>query len=85
MKSASTKSEVLSRHGKLNPFGLSLLHDHFEMAEDEVLKETCDPQTRTLTMSPVKDSSLAGQTTITTMINVETGKPIVKCSFGKCD
>ncbi|MGW4905742.1 hypothetical protein [Streptomyces sp. NPDC004270] len=39
---------VLAKHGNLNRFGLCLLHDHFPIAEDEVLVETNDPQARTL-------------------------------------
>lgn len=34
--------EVLRRHGKLGRFGLSLMHNHFEVADDEMLLEECD-------------------------------------------
>lgn len=77
--------EVLRRHDKLNRFGLSLLHEHFEMSDDEVLKEIYDPQTQTMTITAVKEASLEGQPTITTLINVGTGRPIQKCSYGKCE
>ncbi len=40
--------EVLERHGNLDRFGLCLLHDHFPLADDEVLVETNDPAARTL-------------------------------------
>ena len=46
--------EVLLRHGKTNRLGVALLHSHFELAEDEVLLETCDQNARELTMSPAK-------------------------------
>jgi hypothetical protein len=39
---------VLERHGNLERFGLCLLHDHFPLAEDEILAETTDAKTRTL-------------------------------------
>lgn len=43
---------VLARHGSLERFGITLLHDHFPLAESERLMETCDPATRTLTIRP---------------------------------
>ncbi|WP_425245461.1 hypothetical protein [Streptomyces sp. NEAU-NA10] len=39
---------VLERHGNLDRFGLCLLHDHFPLAEGEILTETTDAETRTL-------------------------------------
>jgi hypothetical protein len=43
---------VLDRFGSLDRFGLSLLHDHFDVAPDERMMETCDPGHRTLTIRP---------------------------------
>lgn len=43
---------VLTRHGRLDRFGLTLLHDHFPVASNEMLVETCDPESRTLTIIP---------------------------------
>ncbi|MFD9469907.1 hypothetical protein [Streptomyces goshikiensis] len=40
--------EVLEKHGNLDRFGLSLLHDHFPLAPDEVMVETNDSVRRTL-------------------------------------
>jgi hypothetical protein len=45
---------VLEKHGNLDRFGLCLLHDHFSVAEDEVLVETNDPEARTLHVSVEK-------------------------------
>src|SRR4051794_17592187 len=42
---------VLERHGALDRFGLTLLHDHFEVDDAEILIETCDPESRTLSIS----------------------------------
>jgi len=44
--------EVLERYGALNRFGVTLLHSHFDLADDEVLIEKVDPDTRTLTIRP---------------------------------
>jgi len=58
--------EVLKRRGKLDRFGMSLLHTHFPMSSDETLLETCDPVSRVLTTKPVKKSALGKRTTIQT-------------------
>lgn len=49
--------DVLLRHGRLNRFGVTLLHEHFAMSDNEVLVEDCDPVSRTLTIRPEKISS----------------------------
>jgi hypothetical protein len=41
---------VLKRRNRLDRFGVTLLHTHFPMAEDEVMVESCDNEARTLTM-----------------------------------
>jgi hypothetical protein len=45
--------EVLARHGRLDRFGLTLLHSHFDLANDEILVETVDKAGRTLTTRPL--------------------------------
>lgn len=49
---------VLERHGRLERFGITLLHEHFEVADDEVLVETIDIENRTLTCRPMKRSDV---------------------------
>lgn len=44
--------DLLERHGNIDRFGLCLLHDHFPVQRDELLMETNDPATRTLTSTP---------------------------------
>jgi hypothetical protein len=44
---------VLEKHGALERFGLTLLHSHFRVDDDEVLAESVDPEARTLTIRPV--------------------------------
>ncbi len=50
--------EVLRERNAIDRFGLTLLHDHFDVQDDEVLVETCDPVTRTLTIKPYRNEEL---------------------------
>ncbi|EAY24125.1 hypothetical protein [Microscilla marina] len=50
--------EVLRKRNAIDKFGVSLLHDHFEVNEDEILLETHDPISRTLTVKPYRNESL---------------------------
>ena len=76
---------VLVKHDKLDRFGVCLLHDIFPIGKDEILKEYCDEEARTLTTRPVKKSALRGESTIDTVWNLSDGAPIQKCAAGKCD
>jgi len=49
---------VLAKHNAQSRFGIMLLHDHFPVADDEVMVEFEDAQNRTLTTKPVKASQL---------------------------
>jgi hypothetical protein len=60
---------VLEKHGALSRFGVSLLHSHFSLAEDEMLLETTDLVKRQHLVRPVKRSwlaanSITAQTTV---------------------
>ena len=44
---------VLAKHGALHRFGVTLLHKHFDVYEGERMVESCDAETRTLTIRPV--------------------------------
>lgn len=50
--------EVLRKRNAIDRFGITLLHDHFDINDDEVLVETCDPVTRTLTIKPYRNEEL---------------------------
>ena len=50
--------DVLQKHGNLGRFGLCLVHDHFEVGQDEILLETNDPEARTLSLETVKLADL---------------------------
>jgi hypothetical protein len=45
---------VLKRHNALDRFGISLLHKHFPLDDDEALVEVCDKDLRRLSIGPVK-------------------------------
>jgi len=49
----------MAEEGMTEKFGITLLHKHFEVADDEMLIETCDPEKRTLMIRPVKKEELA--------------------------
>lgn len=72
-------AEVLRRRDRLERFGVTLMHKHFPVAEDEMLVESCDPQTRTLTIQPVKKAKLEGLEYTSTSWHLGTGEPIVDC------
>ncbi len=44
--------EVLVRHGRSDRFGIALLHKHFDLAEDEVLVERTNVESRVQTIRP---------------------------------
>lgn len=46
--------QVLAKHGALSRFGVTLLHEHFDIADDEVMMEFVDKDNRVLTTRPVK-------------------------------
>ncbi len=48
--------QVLEKHGALSRFGLTLLHSHFDLADDELMLETTDQQKREHRVRPVKRS-----------------------------
>lgn len=46
--------EVLLKHNATDRFGITLIHSHFATDEDEMLLETNDSTTRTITIRPHK-------------------------------
>jgi len=46
--------DVLRKYGMMKRFGVALLHSHFDVANDEIMLETNDPESRTLLTRPVK-------------------------------
>jgi hypothetical protein len=74
---------VLKKYDALDRFGITLLHKHFEMAEDEVLLETTDLRTRIQTIEPVKKSELDGVEAIETSWRLDTEGPLMNCKCVK--
>lgn len=46
--------DILKKYNSLDRFGITLLHKHFKIEEDEIMLETIDVDKRTLFMRPVK-------------------------------
>ena len=75
--------EVLRKHDRLSRFGISLLHEHFQVADDEVMVETCDAQERTLLSRPIKKTALEGTKMIETNFRLDSGSGLLSC-MGIC-
>mgnify|MGYP006896949243 CR=1 FL=1 len=71
--------EVLEKYGKSSRFGLTLLHSHFPVDEDEILVEVCDPENRTLTTKPKKKSEVDIEGSIKTSWRLDKGEAMVSC------
>jgi hypothetical protein len=71
--------DVLKRHGALKRFGITLLHQHFEIADDEVLLEQTDKVTRRQLIEPVKVSTLQDLQPIETSWRLDSGEPMMRC------
>jgi hypothetical protein len=74
--------EVLAKFGALDRFGISLIHDHFEIANDEFLMEFTDIENRTLTIKPVRLSELGELTYTITNWKMTMGDEIATTACG---
>jgi hypothetical protein len=76
---------LLVRTGNTNRFGLTLLHDHFPIEPDEILMETHDKETRTLTLQPMKYADLGDNVKITSWkIGAGEVTDLTGCAEDKC-
>ena len=74
--------EVLERHGALERFGVCLLHDHFDVGDDEILEEVCDETNRVLTAQPVDRASWeAKPNSRATMWELKENRALQGCIF----
>lgn len=71
---------VLRKYNALDRFGLSLLHKHFTISDDEVLMETTDVAERTQLIRPVQKSELEGLTYMETAWRLDSGKAVMGCN-----
>jgi hypothetical protein len=64
---------VLAKHNCLDRFGVTLLHNHFDVADDEMMLETTDLERREHLVRPVKRSWLEdrGVTAQTTVVSFD--------------
>jgi len=70
---------VLKEQNALDRFGITLLHEHFEISEDEVLIELTDLKNRTQTIMPVSKNDPALIDSIETSWRLDTGTPVMMC------
>jgi hypothetical protein len=71
--------EVLDRYGRLDRFGVVLIEPPFPVSDEEVLVESCDPNTRTLTLRPVTKEDLQGLICVTTRWRMGAEAPEPAC------
>ncbi len=76
--------QVLEKHDKTSKFGVALLHKHFDLGSDEILLETNNPKTKTLTIKPVNLSEIEEneEKFITTLYRFDNNL-VYKCSWCK--
>lgn len=71
---------VIQKHGKEDRFGVTLLHRHFAMADDELLVEHCDVANRALVTRPQKESEVLDRNYRPTIWRFDRAKPQV-CAY----
>lgn len=71
--------EVLERHGAVGRFGVTLLHQHFDLAEDELLVEQVDVDTRTLTIRPVPAAEVSDRRVKETQWRLDADAAMTAC------
>lgn len=76
--------DVLLRHNKIDRFGVALIHKHFDMQDDEVLMEYCDPENRCLTIQPMKTGEEVRSIQTLWKLNADGNKPLAAC-YQQCE
>jgi hypothetical protein len=71
--------DVLKRYDALDRFGLTLLHQHFPISDDEVLVENVDTEHRTQSIHPMKKEDLSSLPYTETSWRLDTSKPVMAC------
>lgn len=76
---------VLVKHSNQERFGLSLLHQHFPVQDDEILLETHDKESRELRVETVKRSAIDFEVK-ETLWSLAQEKPVALqgCAEDKC-
>ncbi len=71
--------DVLKRHGKLERFGLALLHKHFDLLEGEILLEETDVSTRQQFLRPIQLRDVVRDGSIDTLFALVDIQGELKC------
>lgn len=74
---------VLKEQNALNRFGITLLHEHFKINEDEVLVEFTDIKSRIQTIMPILKNAPELIDSIETSWRLDTGIPVMACRCKK--
>jgi len=70
---------VLRKHNALDRFGLTLLHQHFPISDDEVLVESVDVEARMQSIQPLKKTELSDLNYTETSWRLDSGEPMMAC------
>jgi hypothetical protein len=82
---------VFERYGNIDRFGLCMLHEHFPVADDEILMETHDSQARTHAVRTIKRSDIGDAKDTMWRIRADDGaepafqaEALMACEMDKC-
>jgi hypothetical protein len=70
---------VLRKHNALHRFGITLLHQHFDTSDDEVLVEATDVEKREQIIVPMARSAIAEMPAIETAWRLDSGEATMSC------
>lgn len=70
--------DVMGKYGLLDKYGISLIHRHFDIDDDECLIEKVDVDSRTLSVAPMKKRDLQPNSTTTTMWKLTKGDEVAE-------
>lgn len=73
---------VLEKHGRLERLGVTLLHRHFEVADDEIMVEEINFGDRTLVVRPIKKGTIGP--CVETAWQLNAGDAIQTCAKQHC-
>lgn len=71
--------QVLEKHGASRRFGISLLHQHFDIGSNEVLCEATDAIARVQEIRPISKTELSREPHIITNWRLDLGEPLMGC------
>lgn len=71
--------DVLRRHGLDKKYGITLLHKHFDLADDEIMVEHTDLENRTLTSKPAKIGDVPTSNLVEVTWSLEEDKTMGVC------